>query len=156
MFLACVCDRAPTRRSTVCQSCSESVAPSDKVNLPNEWSGIPEVSLRELMDMAIPQRNHPKPGYLITPLLDVRCIGAEGFWSGVSRLTESDLGNQCNEQWRKRLARLSQSSRIVGVQRTWSTPCAPPPWLLRLKNGMADTGTAISPDENGIDRASGS
>src|ERR1044072_7318375 len=97
------------------------------------WAEVPEVSLRELMDLAIPERDYSKPGklgYLITPLLDFRCIGAEGFWSVVSRLTESDLGEKCNEEWRKRLPKLRQSSRIVGVRRTWSKPCEPPPWLL--------------------------
>jgi len=56
-----------------------------------EWAEIPEISLRELLDLAIPERNHPKPGCFITPLLDFRCVGVEGFWSVVSRLTESDL-----------------------------------------------------------------
>ena len=96
-----------------------------------EWSGVPAVTLRELMDLAIPQKNHPKAGYLITPLLDVRCVGVEGFWSVVHCLTESDLGEKCNEEWRKRLARLRQSSRIVGAQRTWSKPCRLPSWLSR-------------------------
>jgi hypothetical protein len=42
------------------------------------------------MDLVICQKVHAKSGHLITPLLDVRCVGVEGFWSAVRRLTESD------------------------------------------------------------------
>ena len=87
-------------------------------------------SLREFMDLVISQKDHAKSGYLITPLLDMRCVGVKGFWSAVRRLTESDLGERCNEEWRRRLVKLRRALRIVGVQRTWSKPCEPPPWLL--------------------------
>ena len=120
-----------------------------------EWDEIPEVSLRELMDLAIPERDHPKPGYLITPLLDCRCVGVEGFWSVVSGLTESNLGEKCNQEWRKRLARLRQALRIVGMQRTWSKPCVVPPWLSRPENPNADTKMPVSPIDNRTDTVSG-
>jgi hypothetical protein len=108
-----------------------------------EWAEVPEVSLREIMDLAIPERDHPKPGYLITPLLDFRCVGLKGFWSVVSRLSESNLGEKCNEEWRKRLTRLRQASRIVGVHRTWSKPCSLPPWLLRPEVTEANAAAGI-------------
>ncbi len=93
------------------------------------WEGykIEEMSVREFMEWVISEKNHAKPGYLITPLLDVRCVGLKGFWSAAQRLTESDLGQRCNAEWRRRLLRLRKCSRIVGVQRTWSKPCEPPP-----------------------------
>ncbi len=97
-----------------------------------EWEKMDELSLRELMNLLISEKTHAKPGYLITPLLDVRCVGVKGFWSTVSRLTESDLGERCNQEWRKRLARLRQASRIVGGRPlSWSKTCEPPPWLPR-------------------------
>ena len=40
-----------------------------------KWAKIPEISLRELMDVTISEQVHPKAGYLITPVLDFRCIG---------------------------------------------------------------------------------
>ncbi len=104
------------------------------------WEGykIEEMSMREFMEWVISEKNHAKPGYLITPLLDVRCVGIKGFWSAVKRLTESDLGQKCNAEWRRRLVRLRKCSRIVGAQRTWSKPCEPPPWL----TGPRTTGPA--------------
>jgi len=88
-----------------------------------------EIGLRQLMDLTISEQQHPRPGYLVTPLLNVRCVGIEGFWSLVRRLAESDLGERCSREWRKRLARLMQCSRIVGGQGSWSKPCEPPEWL---------------------------
>src|ERR1035437_1642757 len=99
-----------------------------------KWAKIPEISLRELMDVTISEQVHPKAGYLITPVLDFRCIGVEGFWSLVSRLTESDLGERCNEEWRKQPTRLHKASRIVGGGRhSWSKPAEPPPRLSKKK-----------------------
>jgi hypothetical protein len=99
------------------------------------WAGTPQISLRELMDLAISEKGHPKPGFLITPLLGCRCVGEEGFWFVVSRLTEADLGGRCNQEWDKRLARLRQCSRIVGGLGSRSKPCKPPSWLSRPKTG---------------------
>jgi hypothetical protein len=90
------------------------------------------------MDLVIADEDHAKQGYLITPLLDMRCVGVKGFWSAVRRLTEADLGQRSNEEWRKKLTRLRQSSRIVGVRQTWSKPCEHPSWL-----SPADQGTSL-------------
>lgn len=118
-----------------------------------EGGRIVETSLREFMELVISEKRHAKPGYLIAPLLDMRCIGVKGFWSAVRRLTESDLGQRCNQEWRKRIARLSQASRIVGDQRySWSKPCEPPVWLSRLGAGKADGGETVSRQtESGTD-----
>lgn len=109
-----------------------------------KWAKIAEISLRELMDVTISEQVHPKAGYLITPVLDFRCIGVEGFWSLVSRLTESDLGERCNEEWRKRLTRLNKASRIVGGGRySWSKPAGPPPRLSKQKASTAMPGFGV-------------
>jgi hypothetical protein len=67
-----------------------------------EGSETEGTSLREFMELVISEKRHAKPGYLIAPLLDMRCVGVKGFWSAVERLTESDLGQHCNQEWRKR------------------------------------------------------
>jgi hypothetical protein len=88
------------------------------------------VSLRRLLDLTIPAVDPVKPGFLIAPILAVRCVGIEGFWSMVLRLTESDLGERCNSEWRGRLMRIGRCSRIHGGRRWWSKPCVPPEPLL--------------------------
>jgi hypothetical protein len=116
-----------------------------------KWAKTPEISLRDLMDVTISEQDHPKPGYLITPLLDFRVVGLKGFWSMVRQLTESDLGDRCNEEWRKRLGRLKQASRIVaGGRYSWSKPIKLPPWLLN-----PDITTGVLPPAWEADRISG-
>lgn len=106
-----------------------------------EWSNCKEISFRQLMDLTISERAHPRPGYLITPILRVRCVGIDGFWSVVRRLAESDLGARCNLEWRKRLVRLMQSTRIVDGQGGWSKPCELPDWLLKDPTATAPAAT---------------
>jgi hypothetical protein len=97
-----------------------------------EWGKTPEISLLKLMELAISDRHHPKPGFLLTPLLEVRCVGVEGFWSLVGRLTKADLGEACNREWRRRLPRLHGCSRIAGRETYWSKPCEMPTWVREL------------------------
>lgn len=97
-----------------------------------EWGKTPEISLLELMELAISDKQHPKPGFLLTPLLEVRCVGVEGFWSLVGRLTQVDLGEACNREWRRRLTRLQGCSRIAGRETYWSKPCEMPTWVREL------------------------
>ena len=111
-----------------------------------EGGKIEQSNLRQFMDLVISEKTHSKPGCLITPLLDVRCVGVKGFWSTVRRLTESDLGERCKQEWKKRLERLRQASRIVGDRRlSWSKPCELPPWLPRTEatkvSPQLETGT---------------
>ena len=95
-----------------------------------EGKDIYKISLRELMDLTIPAENPVKSGFQIAPILAVRCVGLEGFWSMVMRLTECDVGERCNSEWRGRLIRLGRCSRIYGGRRWWSKPCVPPESLL--------------------------
>jgi len=90
-----------------------------------EWKKVEEVSLRELMDMAIVEETDPKPGYLVTQLLDLRCVGIKGFWSVVNRLTALDLGARCNAEWSRRRIKLKGCWRVYGVRHGWSKPLAP-------------------------------
>ncbi|SPE59153.1 hypothetical protein SBV1_300027 [Verrucomicrobia bacterium] len=97
-----------------------------------KWEERSAICLRQLMDLAISEEDHPRPGYQLTPLLRVRCVGIEGFWSLVSRLTQADLGERCNQEWKTRLERLRRCSRVVGGGGSWSKPCEPPADLLSL------------------------
>ena len=96
-----------------------------------EWKNITELSLRELMDIVIPDTPHPtKPGYLMTQMLDLRNVRGHTFWLTVKRLTDADLGMRCNLEWKRRLGRLMDVSRVVGSSgHGWSIPCEPPDWL---------------------------
>jgi hypothetical protein len=97
-----------------------------------EWKNVTQLSLREFMDLIISNNPSPKPGFLLTPLVDFRNVRLKTFWSVAKRLAELDLGDSCNREWSRRLERLKQSQRIHGGRRySWSKPCQPPDWLLR-------------------------
>ena len=96
------------------------------------WEGAPRITLLDLMELAISDKPHPKPGFLLTPLLHLRCVGVEGFWSMVGRLTQADLGESCNREWSRRLARLKDCARIAGRETYWSKPCQMPTWVREL------------------------
>jgi hypothetical protein len=62
-----------------------------------------QISLQELMDMCL---DAPVEGldFMMSPLLRVYGVGKKGFWSVVDGLTDLDMGGQCNEAWRTKLA----------------------------------------------------
>jgi len=91
-----------------------------------------EISLLELMELAISDKQHLKPGFLLSPILRVQCVGLEGFWSLVGRLTQADLGERGNREWRRRLTRLQASSRVAGWEMYSSKPSEMPTWVREL------------------------
>jgi hypothetical protein len=99
-----------------------------------ERESVTELSIRELMELVISDKPHPKPGFLLTPLVDFRNVRLESFWATVKRLAELDLGDRCNQEWRRRLELLRQASRLHGGNRySWSKACEPPEWLLNTQ-----------------------
>ena len=76
-----------------------------------------QMSLRELMDLAMSPTHAVESGPVSTPLLRIRGIGKYGFYSVIAELTEMDLGPRGNEEWRNRLAKL---------KRHWNIPSWPP------------------------------
>lgn len=107
-----------------------------RISLGYSWERtmVTELSLRELMDLVISNEAHPKPGFLLTPLVDFRNVRLKTFWETVRQLTELDLGDHCNQEWRRRFEKLRQASRLDGGQWcSWSKPCEHPDWLRRTK-----------------------
>jgi hypothetical protein len=76
-----------------------------------------QMSLRELMDLAILETLDGDSERVKTPLLGIRGIGKYGYYSVIAELTEMDLGPHGNEEWRRRLIKLRQH---------WKIPCWPP------------------------------
>ncbi len=108
-----------------------------RTSLGYRWKKVTELSLRDLMELVISDNPHPKPGFLLTPLVDFRNVRLKTFWETAERLTELDLGERCNQEWRRRLERLRQASRLHGGQRySWSKPCQHPDWLGKRKTPL--------------------
>ncbi|MBN1857745.1 hypothetical protein JW848_00905 [Candidatus Bipolaricaulota bacterium] len=85
--------------------------------------GTEEISLRGLMDQVISGLDDKRPSYLVTPLLDLRCIGKIGFFSVVDQLSNLSLGKNCDKEWKKKILILRRCSRLVGTRPgSWSEP----------------------------------
>jgi len=78
--------------------------------------GTEEISLRELMDQAISGLDEKRPGYLLTPLLDLKCVGKIGFFSVVNQLSNLSLGKNCDKEWKKRIVILRRCSRLISTR----------------------------------------
>lgn len=66
-----------------------------------------QISLREWLDMCLPPPRNSEVS-MLPPLLRIVGIGKKCFWSVADGLTNTDLGNRCNEEWQSRLIRLKQ------------------------------------------------
>lgn len=75
------------------------------------------MSLREFMDLVVPEDCDPSEVLARSPLLHVSGIGKISFESVAAELTETDLGPRCNEEWQRRL---------VVLRRVWRIPSWPP------------------------------
>jgi hypothetical protein len=61
-----------------------------------EECGTDTVSLRTLMNWAMPEPDSPDARSGLTPMLKIRGVGKKGFWSVVSQITALDLGDRSN------------------------------------------------------------
>lgn len=74
-----------------------------------------QISLRELMDMCLDSPVEDRD-FITPPLLRVCGIGKKGFWSVANGLTNMDLGNRCNEEWRgNRLPKVRREGGVTGA-----------------------------------------
>ncbi len=73
--------------------------------------GRTEISLREMMDMIVPEED-PRFGPDLIRAVDF--VGKYGFWSVVHQLNSMDLGAKCNTEWRRRLDLLCKRWKITG------------------------------------------
>ena len=80
-----------------------------------EECGTDTVSLRTLMNWAMPEPASPDGQSGLTPLLKIRGVGKKGFWSVVIQITALDLGDRSNQQWGQKLAKLKLAWKITGA-----------------------------------------
>ena len=80
-----------------------------------EECGTDTVSLRTLMNWAMPEPASPDGQSGLTPLLKVHGVGKKGFWSVVIQITALDLGNRSNQAWGQKLAKLKLAWKITGA-----------------------------------------
>jgi hypothetical protein len=73
--------------------------------------GKQQITLQEFMDMCL-DAPVERLDLMMSSLWWVRGVGKIGFWSVVNGLTGMDLGDRCNEEWRKILVKVKQESEV--------------------------------------------
>ena len=84
------------------------------------------LSLQELFDLVISDDDDPRPGYLVSPMLDRRCVGMKSFRKAVAALNAADFQPNIQEIWKLKHEKMRRSLRVVGFERyKWSKPLTP-------------------------------
>ena len=87
------------------------------------WSEQESVSLADVYELIISSKKDPRPGYLISKMLDCSCVGRVAFLKAVDHMTHLNLGKRCNLAWKKRYKKFQEAHRAKGSnQHNWSFP----------------------------------
>ena len=81
------------------------------------------ISLQELFDWVISDDDDPRPGDLISPMLDYRNIGMKGFRETVAILNAAAFQPNIKEIWELKHQKMLRSLRVIGFStHAWSKP----------------------------------
>ncbi len=82
------------------------------------WEKQDTVTLAEVFELVISSEKDPRPGYLISKMLDIRCVGKKSFLSVVSSMARLDYGKQYNLIWESKYTQFLNDSRGKNVNRS--------------------------------------
>ena len=89
----------------------------------NYWEQQDGLNLAEVFELVISNDRDPRPGYLISKMLDVRSVGKKALFAVVGHMTELDFGKQCNLVWQSKYAQFRDAHRVRGSRWcSWSFP----------------------------------
>ena len=87
------------------------------------WSNQETATLNEVFEVVISSEKDPRPGYIITKMLDFRNVGIKTYLKVVKSLSEIDFGQRCNHVWKNKYTVFLNSHRVKGCRtHSWSTP----------------------------------
>ncbi|GAB6908216.1 hypothetical protein DESC_270003 [Desulfosarcina cetonica] len=87
------------------------------------WGDKETVTLEDVFEVVISSEKDPRTGYLITKMLDLRCVGIKTFLKVVNSFSEIDFGKKCNIAWRKKQEMFMSAHRVKGSrEHSWSSP----------------------------------
>ena len=98
--------------------------PSVKNALCNHhWNDRNAVSLGEIFELVISDDADPRPGYIVSPLLDIRTAGKKNTIGVIERIATIDCGRRCNLAWAAKYKKFRASHRMKGSgDLSWSFP----------------------------------
>ncbi len=101
------------------------------------WKKKETVTLAEVFEVVISSEKDPRLGYLISKMLDIRCVGKKTFLKVVSSMAGLDFGKQCNLVWKNKYTKFFNAHRVKGSRKhSWSFPITDDGKLLaKFRNG---------------------
>lgn len=101
------------------------------------WGEKDTLTLYEVFELVISSEKDPRPGYLISKMLDARCVGKKTFLGVMGSMAELDFGKQCNLVWKSKYANFLNAHRVKGsCQYGWSFPITDEgSFLAKFRNG---------------------
>ena len=77
------------------------------------WEDEGSVSLNQIFELAVSEREDPRPGYIIDSLIFLRGVGPKTFLEIIKNLNSTNMGRKCNAAWKRRYQKLSAAERIA-------------------------------------------
>jgi hypothetical protein len=81
------------------------------------WGKQGTVSLDDVFELVISSGSDLRPGYLVSKMLDVQCIGRVTFLKVVTSMAGINFGNQCNLIWNDKCGIFLGAKRVKGNRR---------------------------------------
>lgn len=87
------------------------------------WEKQDNITLAEVFELVLSSHKDPRPGYLISKMLDIGCIGKMTFLSVVRYMGRLDFGIKCNLVWKNKYQQFANAHRVRGNREgSWSFP----------------------------------
>ncbi len=105
------------------------------------WQEQEFITLAEVFEIIISREKDPRPGYLISKMLDCLCVGRIAFFKAVEHISQLDLGKRCNLAWKRRYKKFAEAHRAKGSSaQCWSFPLTEADNMkAKFRNGSAYT-----------------
>ena len=79
------------------------------------WEEQDDISLVEVFEVVISSQKDPRPGYLISPMLNARGVGQKTFLHTVKHITELKFGRKCKRIWNRKYKQFADVHRVKGI-----------------------------------------
>lgn len=87
------------------------------------WDKQETISLSDVFEIIISDQNDPRPGYIISKMLDVSMVGKTTLLNVIKAMSKIDFGEKCNLIWKQKYAQFRKSHRVKGSRlHCWSFP----------------------------------
>ena len=87
------------------------------------WDKQETISLSDVFEIVISSQQDPRPGYIISKMLDVSMVGKTTLLNVLRTMSTIDFGKKSNLVWNQKYTQFRESHRVKGSRvHCWSFP----------------------------------